>query len=168
MTLEPDKIYLFLENNWFVVASTLPLLSDAASEDPALKLTLARSEAPTIFTGILKFKKKGYYIEEEFSLESPAPDALCFSLHRRGRLFPRPDSVKIHLEKDAEVALWEEEVGFPRRTLWHLLSLTPHPEASLIREFLTKHREKGFRAPIESLRPCTQRCERLNLSFLGS
>jgi hypothetical protein len=165
MTLEPEKLHHFLENIWFVVASTASALTEKDAEDPMIRLTLARSEAPTIFHGILKFKKNGYYKEETFSLESPEPDKLKFKLYRRRLFLPIPETIKVTLSKQSGLACWEEGAVLPRQSVWHLLSLTPHPALDSLQNFIAETRE-GLSVPWASFRTCTQRSERLDLSAL--
>lgn len=164
MTLEPEKLHHFLENIWFVVASTAPHLTEKGAEDPMLRLTLTRTEAPTIFSGVLKYKKNGYYKEEDFSLESPEPDTLNFKLHRRGFL-PLPETASVILDKEKGYAWWKESPKFPRQALWHLLSLTPHPDMDSLKAFFAET-QSGRAVPRTALRACTQRSERVDLSAL--
>lgn len=166
MTLEPEKLHHFLENIWFVVASTASVLTEKDAEDPMMRLTLARSEDPTVFNGILKFKKNGYYKEETFTLESSDPDKLKFKLHRRRLLLPViSDTIKVTLNKESGLAWWEEDAVLSRQSVLHLLSLTPHPTTDSLKNFFAETRE-GLTIPWALLRTCTQRSERLDLSTL--
>lgn len=162
MTLEPEKLHHFLENIWFVVASTASHLTEKAAEDPMLRLTLTRTEAPTIFNGILKYKKNGYYKEEDFSLESSEPETLNFKIHRRGFLV-LPETATVILDKEKGYAWWKESARFPRQALWHLLSLTPHPDHASLKSFIADTRS-GLAIPWAALRACIQRSERLDFS----
>lgn len=156
-----------LENTWYLVASSDRLFIGEAVEDPVLRLSISRLEAPTLFSGHFKYKRNGYYQLLPFLLELTGTTGEYFWLRWQQRLIPRSYQVKIVFLAQHESLLWFQEERWLRPAVAHLICATPHPEPRRLEAFWNQlpSSDKMACLPL-NLKPCVQRCERAGLSFL--
>jgi len=149
-----------LDKIWYIIASNQKTFYTQEVEDPVFKINLLRTESPTIFQVIEKFKKNGYYMEKVFEIQSMDPKSL--TLEYKQFLGLQKRRIMLYLNNEASMLLWYEVSSPKNQHVLHLLADIPHPPLSeiiLFKNFLLNSL-KTITPSNYILKPCTQRSEK--------